>query len=475
MTSEGDPIGTCMPTIHDYPGYPPQSHDQRSLLVSPAPSDRPDWLRETRPMHRVQHHHEQDDVEIVWQRLAQLEHQFSEQQQINRELEQRCSTLSAMLNQRSSVNQPFVIRVSETNTQPPIGQFEHLCTALYDITDELDFDTLIHLVVERAVYLLGATSGQLRLSDASRKELCIRVFWPLTNAATNQHQWPAEGAIRHVARTHQPLILDHNESRSKRSAIAHQPPGSTVLLMPLIAGDQLLGVISIGDTNTQRRFNQADIQLFTLFLQQAALALEHARLFAEMQQLATVEPLTQLANRRSFFQQAEQLLTQAHTEQQPLAIVMIDIDRFKQVNDTYGHATGDEVLWRVAQQCRSVLASTDIIGRYGGEELVILLSDTNQQRAWHIAEQLRKNIAQMVVSKDQQCISVTISAGIALRSETEDTTINDLIHRADQAMYEAKHAGRNCVCVWHSDTTSTLLWYGPSPPNAHAPIPMTPS
>jgi two-component system, cell cycle response regulator len=127
--------------------------------------------------------------------------------------------------------------------------------------------------------------------------------------------------------------------------------------------------------------------------------------------------------------------------------MMLDIDHFKQINDTYGHLVGDEVIKSVAAECQRHLRTTDILARYGGEEFICLLGEGRPEDAQQIAKRIRQMIAESRLAIDQQVIPITVSAGIAALDE-QDIMLGELINQADQALYESKSNGRNRVSVW---------------------------
>lgn len=155
---------------------------------------------------------------------------------------------------------------------------------------------------------------------------------------------------------------------------------------------------------------------------------------------ATTDPLTQLFNRRFLLSILESLTETVKEERKPFSIIMADIDNFKHINDTYGHEVGDEVLKELAKILKENLRERDIIGRWGGEEFLIILFDTTLEDAYHVAEKLRKKVEESLMPKK---IKITISLGVSEHSFNEN--IKDTIKRADEALYEAKHAGKNCV------------------------------
>lgn len=173
---------------------------------------------------------------------------------------------------------------------------------------------------------------------------------------------------------------------------------------------------------------------------------ERRRLIAELERLSETDQLTNTLNRRGFLKLAEREFQRARRSGMPLTFVMIDIDHFKGVNDTYGHAAGDMVLAMVADRCREHLRSTDVVARFGGEEFIILLTDTPLDAAHSVVERLHTAIAGCRVTTIKGDVSVTASFGLSVI----DPNVIDLetgIRLADEALYEAKNAGRNCIKV----------------------------
>lgn len=167
----------------------------------------------------------------------------------------------------------------------------------------------------------------------------------------------------------------------------------------------------------------------------------------ELERLATTDDLTGLCNRRHFLALAEEERHRCAREQQPLAMLIFDIDLFKSVNDQFGHDAGDAVIRHVADICRSGIGRSDILARIGGEEFVLLLPDAAGEQAAARAEAMRRRLEATPFEVGGAEVRVTISIGVSeARAETE--SIADMMKRADQALYQAKHNGRNRVqCV----------------------------
>ncbi|MBK8782670.1 MAG: PAS domain S-box protein [Anaerolineales bacterium] len=162
------------------------------------------------------------------------------------------------------------------------------------------------------------------------------------------------------------------------------------------------------------------------------------------QELARIDVLTGVNNRRHLYQQAEQQLHITLRYQQTLSVIMFDIDHFKRVNDTFGHEAGDQMLKLVTDTAAAELRSADVIGRYGGEEFIVILPLTNAQQAFQLAERIRANVASLIIPTPKGPARVTLSIGIVeLNGSSSVETVEDIFRRADEAMYAAKQAGRN--------------------------------
>ena len=176
---------------------------------------------------------------------------------------------------------------------------------------------------------------------------------------------------------------------------------------------------------------------------------QRIQLYQEVQRLANQDPLTACFNRRHFMTLAEQELQRAIRYQHTLSLVMLDIDEFKIFNDLYGHQIGDQILCELVNLCQKKLRSIDILGRYGGEEFIILLPETVASGGLQVAERLRESIEKMERVSITKKSPLTVSMGVASLNSNNDPaqTLDMLIKRADQALYAAKSAGRNSVRV----------------------------
>ena len=167
----------------------------------------------------------------------------------------------------------------------------------------------------------------------------------------------------------------------------------------------------------------------------------------QLEELASLDGLTGVLNRRALEARLDEASAHARRRMHPLSVALLDLDRFKNINDTYGHQAGDHVLQTVAARVKSVIREYDSIGRYGGEEFLVLLNDATARDAKVAAERIRSRIAAGPVDFEGQSIPVTASIGVAACEAPRHQSVRDLVALADGGLYEAKRSGRNCVVV----------------------------
>ena len=210
--------------------------------------------------------------------------------------------------------------------------------------------------------------------------------------------------------------------------------------IPLVLEGTIQGFIWLWGKDLQ----SSDIPAMSIFGSQVAISLQNASLMEEVHKMAEMDDLTGIFNRRYFFELAEREFNQARKYELPLSAMIIDIDHFKKVNDTFGHIVGDQVLRNTAKVLRKNLRDQDTLGRYGGEEFSIIMPVTDEEAAHQLALRLRSKVSESRVDTDAGSVSVNISLGVSQLNEDMPTLLS-LIHQADKAMYIAKSTGGNSV------------------------------
>ena len=226
---------------------------------------------------------------------------------------------------------------------------------------------------------------------------------------------------------------------------------ASVALLPLTRHGELIGSLHLGSANPDRYIPGCGTDFLERLAEIIAICLESALAQERLKLLGLTDALTGVQNRRYFEHRCQVEISQARRNKHPLACMFLDIDKFKCINDTYGHQAGDEVLTSVANFIQSQLRVGDTIARYGGEEFVVLLPQTDMYHACQIAERIRGCIAEEnIYANSVHSINLTISIGISMLP-LEDTAAGNrhladrMVAAADKALYQAKHGGRNRV------------------------------
>lgn len=232
------------------------------------------------------------------------------------------------------------------------------------------------------------------------------------------------------------IIIAKNCQEDKRHTMeSHQKAPHGHIIIPLIAVNKIEGVLCLF-TQQDTEPDERTLTLLSTIGNQIGIAIENLKLYEEAKSFSFHDPLTGLANRRLLQIQFEKSFEGAKRYEKPLSIIMLDIDHFKEYNDTYGHIEGDKLLVSIANILLNDLRSPDYIFRYGGEEFLIMLPETNAKNAGIVAERLRKIVASQ--------LNVTVSLGISSYHQSIQTG-EEMIHHADTALYKAKQNGRNRV------------------------------
>ena len=308
--------------------------------------------------------------------------------------------------------------------------------------------TLLSIILERHLEQFQLTEVTLLLLDPEYE------FQRLLGSEPMPESW--QGRLLFIDREQdfkETYSVRHRPTLSEFTPKLHQPffPNhpelASVAILPLMRQNKLMGSLNLGSLKKDRF--QANIG--TQFLQHLtavmSACIENARLQENIKQLGLLDPLTGINNRRFFDQRVKEEVNLAQRNSTSLSCLFIDLDHFKNINDTHGHQAGDEVLKRVAQIFNETMRTSDVLARYGGEEFVILLADTNSQDAFDIAERLRNIVAKTSFTISSEIsLNVTLSIGLStLGDNGQITTTQHLVSFADQAVYVAKESGRNQV------------------------------
>ncbi len=332
----------------------------------------------------------------------------------------------------------FFAALSELNRALTADQVH--ATAFQAVGEFVEFDfaaiTLFDKLARRHNVL--ATSGEVPkglagLSFAENAGLASMVV-------KNKHFLPAAGELRDK----EALVW----GRKVRLANIE-----SLLILPLIVADEAVGTFAVA-ARRARAFGKDKREMLSVLANHVAVSLANARMYGRMEEMATTDGLTGLVNHRSFQERFSEMLARAERTSGKQAFLLTDIDHFKKVNDTYGHPIGDAVLRGVAQVVQNCVRKVDVAARYGGEEFGIILEGTDHQGARQLAERIRAEVQKQVFQSDKGSFSVTLSLGISVYPDDARDKAG-MVSLADQALYFAKHNGRNRAVSWPEAAAAT--------------------
>ncbi len=218
----------------------------------------------------------------------------------------------------------------------------------------------------------------------------------------------------------------------------------------LVYNSESKGTLTLFFTRNHVKDHDKHTDSIRLLAQALAVAINNIEMYEKVEELSNVDGLTGLRNRRAFQETIDRMVAEASRTKQPLSLVMLDIDHFKRVNDTYGHKAGDDVIRFMARILKNSIRKVDIAARYGGEEFVLLLHNTSAEGAFELADKLRRNIHDSRVEADGEQLSVSSSFGVSAFPSLAKNS-GDLVKTADTALYYSKENGRNRVTIYQEE------------------------
>jgi len=243
------------------------------------------------------------------------------------------------------------------------------------------------------------------------------------------------------------LQVEKRRWKTKPRAMDPEANVKSHLTLPLVVEGEIMGCISI-NSDQPNTYNVPKLQFFSVFGYQMAASLKHIQRFSSVKREAIYDTLTNLFNRRHFEEKLSVETQMAFEGESNLSIIMVDIDHFKKVNDTFGHAGGDKVLREIASLLKSSVRKHDTVARYGGEEFVLLLPGAPLEPTNTVAERIRRSVENTPFDIGETQVRITISLGISNFPVHQTKSKEELVKMADLALYEAKRGGRNRVCIF---------------------------
>jgi len=336
-------------------------------------------------------------------------------------------------------------------TQAALRQRIDQLSALYRISNMASqagaLGATLNSMLEIAAEVLPQGEAAILLLDESKKTLRVAAGQGYQSAVRFLEIPVGQGITGRCAQTGVTQVVHDIDGLEDEEAYIPGVPGArSEVAVPLIADGMIIGVFN-AESVQPHAFNDEHVQTLTVIARQAAEVIRSAQLLQETRRLAVTDALTGLFNRRHFNQQLEENVSRAARYDESLALIFLDVDHFKSVNDRFGHHAGDRCLQALARTLRENVRDSDQIARIGGEEFAVLLIRADRELALSIAERLRDRIDDLIVEEDPPLpVDLTASLGIAFFREDGDDP-RSLMRSADRALYTAKRLGRNRVVL----------------------------
>ncbi|MCK4464044.1 MAG: diguanylate cyclase [Candidatus Omnitrophica bacterium] len=334
-------------------------------------------------------------------------------------------------------------------------KLEHLVQIGKTMSAILNLDELVNFIVSKVAKLLTAEKSSLMLLDEKTGKLTIKAAKGLNKDAIKKTEIKLGSAVAGmVAQQGEPLLVKNIEKdkRFKRKN-SSKYKSKSFLSLPLKIKGKVTGVINIADKipTPTGVFTEDDLKVLSVIIHQAAVAIENAKLYKDVTNLAITDSVTGLFNHRYFQERLTQEVNRIQRYGGTLSLAILDVDLFKKYNDTYGHLYGDRALRDIADILRNSIRKVDVAARYGGDEFVVILPETDMQGAEIVAKKIRQRVEEFPFAKkeDKPPVRLTISIGIA--AYRKDLEKKQFIDIADKALYQAKKQGKSRIYLVKPD------------------------
>jgi two-component system cell cycle response regulator len=307
-----------------------------------------------------------------------------------------------------------------------------------------DMGQLLVSTLNTAVDAVEADAGVMWRFTPNRSELYPATYAGLDEGIVGRVQ-VGKGIAGHVAERAANVLVPSGSGGPRASNT--EPDAPVLMAIPMYSRDRVVGVLALYRNDPKRTFKEQDLETVVFLAEQGGVAIENVQLHEEAKRLSLMDGLTGTWNRRFFQMQFRQVLATSTRFERPFSILMLDLDHFKEINDTFGHQRGDAILIEFAERVSGTLREVDTFARYGGEEFICLLSETDVNGARTTAEKICDVIrADPFGVSGEEPIPLTVSVGVASYPE-DGSGFRSLVESADKALYVAKKKGRDRVAV----------------------------
>ncbi len=365
--------------------------------------------------------------------------------------------LETLANQIAVVVENARLHLEEQKKAKRLEVLNHIANV---ISSTIEMDTLLQELYHLLIQVIPADTYYVGIVNWEHEVIELKLLLDAGERYEGVKIPLAQGLAGYVARQQKPLLIRDFQRESevlpfKPVIIGKNQMSASWLGVPFGKEDHPQGILAVA-SYTPNAFDDEDLQLLSNVAQQAALAIDNARHHAEVEERARRDSLTGAYNHGHFLEILRQTVNASLTHHDPVSLIMLDIDHFKEVNDRYGHTIGDEVLCLIVQVIRKQIKSRDVLGRWGGEEFGLILKGASLKNALQVAQRIRMALRRTPLTSlpEITITAPTISQGIACLP-FHAKTAEELVEKADHALYIAKSAGRDSIQVYGEDLLLT--------------------
>jgi two-component system cell cycle response regulator len=337
----------------------------------------------------------------------------------------------------------------------------HLVEVLHEVMGNLPSEEIFHLLVRRLARALNLSHASVILANPGDKSGVVATAFEQPHLHDLEIELDKYPEVISALNGRIPVLIPdlaycplYASLREKWKRDGTEVTVRSIMAIPFPLDDAKTGVFLLRRTVDTPKFDAADVDFAETVVKSGVAAIQRAHAIEttradnhRLEALAQTDPLTGLVNRRALTVRLVTEMERVRRYNAPLAMLLLDVDHFKVVNDTYGHLAGDDVLIGVASQLQRSVRSVDLVARYGGEEFVIVLPETGKQGAIAFADRIRDKIAShRFKMANSQTVRITASIGVATYPAPGLESVDDFFRAADHALYRAKGSGRNLVC-----------------------------
>lgn len=340
------------------------------------------------------------------------------------------------------------LECTKENLEAEVSALRDLIDVARAVGSTLDLDSVLQAILSSAMRFAETPAGSIALYDSVRGELTLHAHEGLTPEFVRTERWELQpGGLTDRALNCGEILFVNDTARTTyfTNPVALKEGIRSLICIPLNVQSRTVGILYLDDF-VPREFDRERMKLLAVLASFAAMAIENAQLHMRTRVMAITDSLTGLYNHRYFQQVFSRELNRAKRYEKPLALIMLDVDDFKKFNDTYGHPHGDKVLAAMGEILVEALRNSDLAFRYGGEEFIALLPETDFPNALQVAERLRELVERnsAVFLRGIAPHGVTVSVGVAVFPRDGETR-GELFKNVDDLLYRAKEFGKNRV------------------------------